>query len=168
MAGAMLEKAKLLAKEVEVDLDVCFNPKELNIDKSASWEPMDKLNDEPFALFGEPSPASLSVTLIFDTYEAKESVYRRYTSKLERLIHVISKEVRRPPLALFVWGSFCFQGVVENLGQKYTMFLPTGMPVRAECTLKMKKVRGAVRRGALLPSDPPEKFAPYTRLWQGR
>lgn len=165
MSGATLEKAKLLAKEVGVDLDVCFNPKELAIDKSATWEPMDKVNDEPFALFGPPSPASMSVTLMFDTYEQKESVYKLYTAKLERLIHVISREIRRPPLTLFVWGNFCFQGVVENLGQKYTMFLPTGMPVRAECTLKMKKVRGAVKRGALLPSDPPEQFEPYSRLW---
>ncbi len=163
-----LEKAKLLAKEVEVDLDVCFNPKELNIDKSATWEPMDKVNDEPFALFGPPSPASLAATLIFDTYETKQSVYRTYTSKLEQLIHVISNEIKRPPLTLFVWGSFCFQGVVESLSQKYTMFLSNGVPVRAECNLKMKKVRGAVMRRALLPSDPPERVAPYSRLWSDR
>jgi hypothetical protein len=80
MNESQLAKAQLIAKEVGVSLNVCFNPKELSVEKSASWEPQDKVNDEPIALFGAPSPASLSVTLIFDTYEERN----RSTSAIPR------------------------------------------------------------------------------------
>ena len=146
MSDSHLVKARLLAKEVDVDLDVCFNPKELQIEKTAQWESMSSVQDEPRAQFGPTSPASLAVTLFFDTYESKQSVYKVYTSHLERLIHIVSDAIKRPPLSMFVWGSFCFPGVVESLSQKYTMFLPNGIPVRCECVLKIKKVRAASSR----------------------
>lgn len=168
MQTSALERAKLLAKEVSVDLTVCFNPKELNVEKTASWEPTNKVEDEPAARFGPTSPATMSVTLLFDTYEEKACVYKKYTSHLEKLIHVISDSVRRPPYTIFVWGNFCFQGVVESLSQKYTMFIANGTPVRAECTLKMKKARGAIQRTDSTPRAHPDRINPYTKLWVGR
>lgn len=161
------EKAQLLAKEAGVCLTVCFNPKDLVVEKSATWEPISPVDDEPEALFGPPAPASLSVTLLFDTYEEKVSVYKKYTSQLEKLIHILSEEVPRPPLVLFIWGGFSFAGVVESLSQKYTMFLSNGAPVRAECSLKMKKVRGAVSRRDSNPRSAPDKRPSFKPLWQG-
>lgn len=168
MRSSYLERAKLLAKEVAVDLPVCFNPKELSVEKTASWEPTNKVEDEPAARFGPTSPATLSVTLLFDTYEEKVCVYKKYTSQLEKLIHVISDSVRRPPFTIFIWGNFCFQGVVESLSQKYTMFIANGTPVRVECTLKMKKARGAIQRADSMPQAPPDRISRYTKLWVGR
>lgn len=154
MPSGQLEKAKLLAKEVAVELTVCFNPKDLTVSKSASWEPLNQVDDASPLLFGPTSPATMEVTLIFDTYEEKTSVYKKYTAQLERLIHVVSDKVRRPPLTHFIWGAFVFQGAVESLSQKYTLFLSNGMPVRAECTLTIKKsgqVMSRSRRGAGAP-----------------
>jgi hypothetical protein len=45
---------------------------------------------------------------------------------------------------MFSWGEIQFQGVVESLTVKFTMFLSNGTPVRAECTLKMKEASQAV------------------------
>ena len=165
MGNTELVKARILAKEVDVAMDVCFNPKELQIEKTAQWEPTSAVQDEPRARFGPTSPASLSVTLFFDTYESRESVYKKYTSQLERLIHIVNGSVKRPPLSMFVWGAFCFPGVVESLSQKYTMFLSNGVPVRCECTLKMKKVRGAVNRFDTEPQADDDRHRPYSPLW---
>lgn len=167
MPSPVLERAKLLAKEVSVDLTVCFNPKELSVEKTASWEPTNKVEDEPTARFGPTAPATMSVTLLFDTYEEKTCVYKKYTSQLEKLIHVISDTVRRPPYTIFIWGKFCFQGVVESLSQKYTMFIADGTPVRVECTLKMKKARGAIQRADSAPDSPPDRISTYSKLWTG-
>ena len=50
------------------------------------------------------------------------------------------KKNARPPVILFVWGRFSFQGVVTSLTQKYTMFLSDGTPVRAECAVTIHNV----------------------------
>lgn len=100
------------------------------------------MNDEPPEEFTKPTPANLTVTLHFDTYEEKSSVMQ-YTSQVEKLALIISKEKPRPPLCKFVWGKFVFQGVVESVQQKFTMFLRDGTPVRCEATVKMKKAKSA-------------------------
>lgn len=162
-----LEKARLLAKEADVDLTVCFNPKELQIEKQARWEPLQKNHDEPTALFGATEPAHLSANLLFDTYEDKLSVYDRYIVQLEKLVHIVDESKMRPPLTLFIWGSFCFHGVVESLSQKYTMFIANAMPVRCECSLRMVKVRSAISRYESNPRADPEPRQRFTRLWSG-
>jgi Contractile injection system tube protein len=57
------------------------------------------------------------------------------------------KNRRRPPVYLFLWGEGFnvghksqFKCVVTNLTYIYTMFLPNGIPVRAEVTLSLKEV----------------------------
>lgn len=143
---AELVKAKLMDHDgLGIDLDVCFNPKEFSVEKQVQWTPKEgSISDEPPEEFSKPTPASLSVTLHFDTYEQKSSVVDTYTSKVEKLAMIISESKKRPPLCSFVWGKFVFKGVVESLSQKFTMFLSDGTPVRCECTLKMKKASQAV------------------------
>lgn len=135
-------KAKLIAKEAGVDLDVLFNPKELVVEKQVQWTQKEgSVSDEPPEEFTKPTPATLSVTLHFDTYEKKSDV-SSYTSQVEKMALIV-KGLNRPPLCLFVWGNFKFQGVVDSVSQKFTMFLSNGTPVRAEVTLKMKKASQA-------------------------
>jgi hypothetical protein len=139
-----LTKAMLVASEAGVNMEVCFNPKEFSVEKQVQWTPKEgSIDDEPPEEFTKPTPATMSVTLHFDTYEKKTPV-TSYTDKLEKLAHIVDKSLKRPPLCIFVWGNFKFQGVVESLGLKFTMFLANGTPVRCEATLKMKKARQAV------------------------
>ncbi len=139
-----LEKAEL--KDLDrksKPIPVCFNPKEFSVDKQATWKAKTgKVCDEPDQEFTTPAPATLSVTLQFDTYEDKKSVYTEYIEKLEKLVTIISntdKAKQHPPLCAFSWNKFVFQGVMETLNVKYTMFLCDGTPVRCEATIKMKK-----------------------------
>ena len=144
---AELAKANLFSKDPEcgVNMTVHFNPKEISIEKQVNWTQKEgAMTDEPPEEFSKPSPASLSVTLHFDTYEQKDSVKKKYTDPLSKLARIISSDKKRPPLCMFSWGEIQFQGVVESLSVKFTMFLSTGTPVRAECTLKMKEASQAV------------------------
>lgn len=165
MNTSPLVKAQVLAKEVDVNLTVCFNPKELQVEKTATWESLSQVQDEPRGRFGPATPATLSVTLLFDTYESKKSVYKEYIAQLEKLIHVIGDPIFRPPLCMFVWGKFCFPGVVESLSQKYTMFIADGTPVRCEVALKMKKVRSAIGGADSKSTAEDRKTRPYSPLW---
>lgn len=142
---AELVKAKLIDHDgLGIDLNVCFNPKEFSVEKQVQWTPKEgSISDEPPEEFSKPTPATLNVTLHFDTYEDKTSVVDKFTGKLEKLALIVPDK-KRPPLCSFIWGKFVFQGVVESLSQKFTMFLSDGTAVRCEATLKMKKASQAV------------------------
>ena len=138
-----MDKVMIQAKEIGVTVKAMFNPKELSIEKSVSWTPKEgSQSDEPPAEFSKPTPANLSVTLYFDTYEEGGDVYAKYVHDLELLAMVI-KDKKRPPHCLFVWGKQIFQGVITSLTQKYTMFLSDGTRVRCECAVKMMAASSA-------------------------
>jgi hypothetical protein len=125
-----------------VDMEAQFNPKELQIDKSVSWtNAQGPAQENPAQEFKEPQSSNLQATLYFDTYESKKDVYKEYITKLEKLVTIQSSG--RPPLVTFTWNSFVFQGVVESLSQKYTMFLEDGTRCRCEVGFKMKSASSA-------------------------
>lgn len=153
-----LERAKIIvlkadgkkAADKETSIDVCFNPKEYSLEKSVAWKSEKAQTDAPLPEFTEPAAMTLSVTLQFDTYEERVSVREKYTKYIEKLVLMRGdlgkkptpeqKKKAMPPVIIFLWGRFSFQGVVESLSQKYTMFLSDGTPVRAECALKIRNV----------------------------
>jgi hypothetical protein len=140
-----MEKAKLKNFDTGAEIPVKFNPKEFSIEKQVQWTQKEgAITDEPPEEFTKPTPATLSVTLHFDSYEEREDVTKQ-TSELEKLALIAgSGGKKRPPLCGFWWKKLVFKGVVESLSQKFTMFLSDGTPVRCECTLKMKKASQAV------------------------
>ena len=131
----------------EKAIEVCFNPKEYSLEKTVSWKSEQARSDDPRAQFSAPVPMTLSVTLQFDTYEERVSVRDKYVRPIEALTMMRGTpkddkdelSAYSPMMVIFQWGAMTFQGVIESLSQKYTMFLSDGTPVRAECALKIRK-----------------------------
>jgi len=124
-----------------------FNPNKLVIGKSVNWEEQKaKERDVPELQFKNGQPRTLSIDLIFDTYDTpeagKESVREKYTDKLFKLTMVVSDK-HRPPVCELSWGSagVFFQGVLEKLDQQFTFFMEDGTPVRATCQCAFKEWR---------------------------
>jgi hypothetical protein len=112
-----LEKAVIKALEGSgAQCTVQFNPKELQVDKTVSWSASGAHEENPKQEFKEPQSAGLSCTLYFDGYETKRDVYDSHVSKLESFA-TMDSGLGRPPLCLFLWGKFRFQGVVESVSQ---------------------------------------------------
>ena len=132
-------KAMIIAQEGSAGtFNVVFNPKDFTFEKQVQWTQKEgAMNDAPPEEFSKPTPASLTVPLLFDTYEDKADVQ----GKIEPLVKMahIDDSLKRPPLCLFIWNKFKFKGVIESLSVKYTMFLSDGTPVRCEVNLKMKR-----------------------------
>ena len=138
-----LIKVLIKAPEAGVNVEAQFNPKELQVDKSVSWtNAQGPAKENPAQEFKEPQSRNLTATLYFDTYEEKADVYGKYISKLEKLVTIVDS-LGRPPKATFTWGNFTFDGVVESLSQKYTMFLENGTRCRCEVGFKMKSASDA-------------------------
>lgn len=119
-----------------------FNPQEINRSRTVSWAQDNALVEsrapsasEMVQRFQSVSPRTLSLDLFFDTYEAGRNV-TRHTRQVGRLAKIDS-DLHRPPLCHLDWGRFhVFDGVITQIDERFSLFLPDGTPVRAtlSCT----------------------------------
>ncbi len=138
----MVEKAKIVILDTNETIDVMFNPRDYTVSTSAD---MGEEDSTPF--FNKVNVDDFTVTLLFDTYEKHDNVaagsdVRDITKKIAALVmpFVEGKEKKKAPVCLFSWGKFTYKGIIYKLSQKFTMFLPEGIPVRAELTVTFKSV----------------------------
>jgi len=125
-----------------------FNPNRLAVSRNVQWQSQKAAKrDNPEMQFTGAEPATLSIALVFDTYDtpepesAKKSVKREHIDKLLHLTTVEKHgDKHRPPVCRLQWGDqgVFFQGVLQQLQANYTMFTSGGVPVRAtaDCTFK--------------------------------
>jgi nucleoid-associated protein YgaU len=144
-----VEKLEKLTIQVETgenvfneEIKVLFNPNQISIQKAIKLEPAPAPErDVPASQFTYGEPATLSMELFFDTYEARQDV-REHTNEIYHLTTVERHpELHRPPLCRLAWGSFNFNDflwVLQSLTQRFTLFLDDGTPVRAtlSCTFR--------------------------------
>ena len=114
-----------------------FNPQEISRSRTVSWQQENVLTEsgaptgsEMLQRFQSVSPRTLSMELFFDTYEAGRNV-TGHTKQVGRLAK-IDPELHRPPICHLDWGSFhVFDGVITQIDEQFSLFLPDGTPVRA-------------------------------------
>jgi nucleoid-associated protein YgaU len=146
------QKAKLAklvgTAAVDPKLEFLFNPKDLTFSKSNTWNPKKTPKaDTPEVEFGGGSAASLKLQMTFDTYADKVDVRKKYLEQLYQWTRVDPKLVEknskkgRPPEVRFMWGAIVFDGVIQSISQKLTLFLDSGTPVRAVVDLTLTESR---------------------------
>jgi hypothetical protein len=145
----MLTKAQLYNLDSgQMVVECHFNPEELSITRNNQWQPHPSAGSNlPDVHFEGMGPRSIDgLRLVFDTYERHTDV-RDVTNKVVSLMNATAWEAsktgrqRRPPHVMFRWGAFeTFPAVVTNLNQKFTLFLNSGLPVRATLTLSLQEV----------------------------
>lgn len=145
MGLAKLSITPLDGKKEGQPISALFNPKEYTISKSVPWNPQAASGlDAPEVQFTTGQGATLNLELFFDTYEDGSNV-RQHTDKLHNLA-LIDETIHRPPRVLVSWNQLSFQGVIESINHRFTMFLEDGTPVRATCTLTLREAESAVEQ----------------------
>ncbi|HVW51138.1 MAG TPA: peptidoglycan-binding protein LysM [Trinickia sp.] len=117
-------------------LKVMYNPETLSLNQSA------RVTGEGNKVwFSRTQPGDLQVDLFFDTYEEQSDV-RKLTNDILALTEPwpAKKGAKVPPTVRFMWADCMFTGIVTQVGQKFTMFLPSGVPVRAELGVTFTEV----------------------------
>lgn len=127
-ATITIHKGKNEAKKETVN--VLFNPNQYTVVTSNNYKWI-KVNglSSPLHQFLNGDKRTLTMDLFFDSYAEKKDV-RFYTSKITDIMQ-IDKDQGKPPRCTFSWWKFSFTGVIEKITQTFTMFLPSGLPVRA-------------------------------------
>jgi hypothetical protein len=81
-----------------------------------------------------------SARLFLDSTEAggPERDLRSHVTRLERWAEP-EPAAGLPPEVLFLWGSFRFRGVIEDLREEWVRFDPDGTPVRGWVDITLRR-----------------------------
>ena len=128
------------------EFDVQFNPTEYTMSKSAVIAEIGIPGlDSPLQQYVRGESEKLTLDLFFDETdngmgESATSVDKRVES-FYQLIKIQPKTHALPRIQ-FVWGEDrSFQAVVESIQRKYTLFSPTGVPLRATLTVSFREYK---------------------------
>jgi nucleoid-associated protein YgaU len=159
-----LSKAMLVVSWTPLSMEfieVQFNPTELTFAKAVqnAEVPIPGL-DAPLLQFVRGQAETLTVDLFFDSTEdgtgtGAKSVTAE-TDKVYQLLKIVP-ERHVPPTVAFLWSQKFpgadvsseignqrrtdFEGVIESIRQRFTLFSPEGVPLRAVLTVTFKEVR---------------------------
>jgi hypothetical protein len=143
-----MDKLRIIGLEggaTGVTVEAQFNPKEISIDKSVPWQ-LQKTKGPGDLQFSSANPKTMSFELMFDGFASGSSI-QNGIGMLHRLTD-IDANLKRPPKVKVVWGTEgapdmmpTFEGVIESIGVKYTMFDGHGMPLRATVSMRLVEAR---------------------------
>jgi nucleoid-associated protein YgaU len=127
--------------------EVRFNPTDYTLNKAVQIAEIAIPGlDSPLLQFVRGQNEKLTLELFFDTTEhgmgesGARSV-RELTDRFYRLVKIDS-ETHAPPRIRFTWGShLAFKAVVESVQQKFTLFSPAGVPLRATLSLVLREYK---------------------------
>jgi nucleoid-associated protein YgaU len=136
-----LEHATLTNLDTGERSEVLFNPSEYSLSKDNAFAQAAVPGlSSPLLQFVHGNVRTLDMELFFDTFErhahagnvvnAALSDVRRLTRRVVDLM-AINPATHAPPVVLFAWGDLTFTGVLVRANQRFTMFLDSGVPVRA-------------------------------------
>ena len=156
-----LERAKIIQVVPEGPIiDVLFNPTNYRVSKSNQFAevPVPGLS-APILQFGRGNAQTLTMQLFFDTYDPRYADNRYFsgmdvsffTADVTDLMR-LTEDLHAPPICQFCWGFFNFIGVVSQADVQFTMFLPSGIPVRATVDVTFKQFFYGNKETGLLQS----------------
>lgn len=128
-------------------IPVQFNPPEYTLAKAAQIAEIAIPGiDAPILQFVRGQTQTLSLELFFDTTRAGTTAatvqdVRTLTDPVAQLGRIQPK-THAPPRIRFIWGQgLSFRAIVDNVQQKFTLFSPSGIPVRATLSVSFKEYR---------------------------
>jgi len=157
-----LEKATLINLETGAKVHVQFNPEEYALSRENQFAQANVPGrTAPLLQFSYGNLRTLEMELFFDTYEDPTNKdVRVQTSKVVGLVD-INPQTHAPPVLMFLWGQLKFRCVLAKANQRFIMFLPTGVPVRA----KLQATFQEFTNGQYETKEVKRETANYTKLY---
>lgn len=174
------EKGHLLVEVAENSFlyyPIQFNPKELSFEKQAQIAEINIPGlDAPIQQFIRGNAEKLTLELFCDTTDdgmgANARSVTEETDKFYQLVKIIPDR-HAPPVVTFSWNRkfpgdsldndwgnqkrYSFTGVVESVRQKFTLFSPEGVPLRATVTLVLREYKTVEEQLGQLGLNSPDR-----------
>lgn len=121
-----------------------YNPKDYSINVGAKWVPKSGKGGLLSAEYNGPVPRSVQVEMFLDQSDKEDGDISEIVKKLMGYVNPTadSKAKDKPtaPHVDFTWGkSVLFEGYIDSLAVKYTLFRHNGNPIRGSVTLTLKE-----------------------------
>jgi nucleoid-associated protein YgaU len=126
---------------------VQFNPPEYTLAKAAQIAEIAIPGiDAPVLQFVRGQTQTLALELFFDTTRAGSTLTKvvdvRLLTNMVAQLGRIQPNTHAPPRVRFIWGlGLSFRAIVDNVQQKFTLFNPAGIPVRATLAVSFKEYK---------------------------
>jgi hypothetical protein len=128
-------------------IEVQFNPTEYTLNKGAQIAEIAIPGiDSPILQFIRGQNEKLTLDLFFDTtgdrgMGANARDVRELTRSIYQLVKIQPK-THAPPRLTFSWGQgLSFKAIVESVQQKFTLFNPEGIPLRATLSVTFREYK---------------------------
>ena len=133
------------ARGLQQRMAVQYNPTQYSIAKSAQIAEIGIPGlDEPIQQYIRGQTEKLTVELLFDTTAqgmgAGATDVQTLTAPMHELVRV-QPETHAPPRLRLTWGhsGLSFPAICESIEQKFTLFSPEGIPLRATLTMAFRR-----------------------------
>ena len=144
-----LAKAKIILKDavkgVSSPIEVQFNPTEYTLAKSAQIAEIAIPGlDSPILQFVRGQNERLTLDLFFDTTESGMGEGAQDVRGLTNAVYQLVKEqpsTHAVPRVAFEWGGLSFPAIVESVQQRFTLFNPSGKPLRATLSVTFREYK---------------------------
>jgi hypothetical protein len=133
-----LAKAHIIDTSTGASHPVMYNPEELKFEQGNTFAEVGVpgLNAPPLQ-YVRGKARVLTMELFFDSYEVGTDV-RNSTGPIVRLLDR-QPLTKAPPVLLFSLGRLQFRCVLVDAGQRFTMFLRDGTPVRSTMSVRLQE-----------------------------
>lgn len=161
-------------------IEVQFNPTEYTLNKGAQIAEIAIPGiDSPILQFIRGQNEKLTLDLFYDTTSEGMGESARDVRDLTKSIYQLVKlqpKTHAPPRIRFIWGQgLSFHAIVESVQQKFSLFNPVGIPLRATLSVTFREYktldemvaelqssdhtkRRVVKRGETLPQIAAEEY----------
>jgi hypothetical protein len=134
-----LVKMKILTKDGKASFDLKINPASLNLSKGITYSEDNKEgSSKNVQRYSSYAPETLSFDFVLDAtgvaYEKKESIIETL-AKFEKITYKYNGEEHKPNELKISWGNFIFDCFLESLSYNYTLFAPSGEPLRVKVSV---------------------------------
>ena len=132
MSNGEPTKATFKIKGTDTLIPVHFNPDSLQYTITNTLRNQGRGNNRK--QYVSESTGKLTMDLVFDTTHNGEDV-RLHTVKIARFME--PRRDKTPPIVVFRWGLYKFQGMVESYKETIDFFAHDGVPLRASINLTL-------------------------------
>lgn len=158
----VLDKAAVDVSRGLVDaFDAQFNPAEYTRNKGAQFAEIGIPGvDSPILQFVRGEVERLTLELLFDTTDSGMGATAVDVGTRTRQVYQLVKvqaATHAPPRFRVTWGrGLSFTAVAEQVQQRFTLFSPAGVPLRATVTLSMREYKSLETQLAELKLQSPD------------
>lgn len=145
------------------DEDFQYSPRDFTMNVAAKWVDQANAGGLQPPTYNGPVPTSIQVEMFLDQSDKPNGNIAGEVKRLMAFVNPTadskSKEKPTAPHVTFSWGtSIQFEGYIQSLAVKYTLFRTNGDPVRGTVTLTLKEFSEAEK-----PTNPSSGGEPGSR-----